>query len=965
MKRQWKMILCWLLSFALLLGCLAGCAPAQEAESQVSSARSVPAASIPQPPEEDFITRAEWIEQLVKTVGGADFNPTKAAELEPYFSDVAAEDERYGYIQTAAMMEWLDTDVTKGVFEPNAPATRGFVASTAVLAAGYMMVGGEDEPTDEMLQSGNPLALLFAKRLGVISPDESGSLQAQETVDDALCESVLAWYTSVNTWEEDLPDVTEFNPNVRDFTGTELAYTLDAENILRLPEDFAEAPAAGDIWLLPATAEWPDGAAVTIEGGDAEAGYQTQTPAIEDIFASLSLNMAHELDIAGPARLIDNGSTAGDTSEADAGADSASEDESSANAAAEDEASAGDAAETDTGTGDTSETSEADAGAGDTSGAGEGVNGFSGAGAFQQGPGGEIEGGIELRRDDEGRLWNDMYWNYRSSYPLAEGLTLDVNKIGLRISIRYGEPFKDASVPQWMKDIRYELEVRFQLDLDFALSLKLDGGSVKKTYEKDFLKDIMARVKNPIAKVNATMTLEAEASGEGKVGFPLTGRARYQFGGDALSRPSPVELDKINVRMEGALEASLTFKFDLGVSLFGLKVVSNTLTSKFKAAATYIQDNHGICMGIDATIETQYVMDLGSALVAKVLDAMLDGYKWLFDDSDDPLAPSVEESVIYQELVRLRNCLVSAFSVPVPEKPVVLPVGRLHWEGESMGSLRRTPNDVCTRDFTLELVSPSSVKVDESAALSVVARPNGASRVGLTGRVRAESRNTGVLSCSDNRVTGHSEGEAVVELVWVFRDEHGEWDSLLKGEGAIKVTEEDDSSSDSSQTEDSSSSSGGEDGGGGGGTEMPGMIHQHCIFCDGYYTIFFYPDGSVDRPRHGPFCLTRYPSGRTDFAGQFASPNGDGHTPYNLRWGEEGMAYFDEQITAAEGENGSTGYEVWLYRDGDQFVESLWTPIGTPAVDFSEHMTEPGDYQFAVFMPDDGLIAVSDPYTVK
>ena len=762
-----------LLSFVLLISCMTGCLPkGEQGDASVSQVETVPPESTA-PAEPDYITRGMWIESLVKAVAGDDFNPQKAAELEPYFSDVDESHALYGFVQSAAMIGWLDVDIENGAFEPDAPANRGFVASTAVQAAGYMMVDGEDEPSEEILQTADPLNLLFAKRLGVITEDENGSLRAQETVDEAMCASVLDWYASVNTWDEGLPDVTEFNPGVTDLLETELAYTLDAENILRLPADYPAEPAVGDILLLPATAEWPDGTTVKISGGDAETGYTCETPAFEEIFSSFSMSMQQELDVEGPARLTDNGSDA--PVEDDGGTAPAPDDES--------------------------ELSEADGG-----GEAQRAKAFSNSVLFTNTqsddssggddelplPEGTVEDGIEVRRDDEGRLWRDMHWDYAKSFRICSDLVLNVNKIDLRVSIRYGEPFRNAAVPvpQRLKDMTYALEIRSILSFDFALSMELFGGEISETFEKDFLEDIMRKLKNPFVKVNATMTLEAKAKGEGAVGIPLSGRVQFCLNELSIQNPLTATLDKSEVRINGTAEASLAFTFDLGVSILGFKFVSNTLTSDFTAAAVHQDDGYGACMGIDATIATQYVVDLGSKLVGGVLDKIIKGIEKLMRRLDFLQLFDLWDSEAFMELKRFRDCMVNGFKVAIPEKPATMTVGRLHWEGEDDSSLRRTPNDVCTREFTLVLVNPTNLAVDESAALSILAKPkSGAARAGLTGRLRVENVSPDILSLNDMTVTGLMDGIATLQLNWVFSDEEGEWDSLLKGDVTVTVGE--------------------------------------------------------------------------------------------------------------------------------------------------------------------------------
>ena len=89
--------------------------------------------------EETTVTRAEWIQSLVKTF---DMTVEEGAPPENYYSDLTGDETYYRDILVAAEFGVIDTPAGEA-FEPNEPATREFAAQTLNFCLGFQL--GEDK----------------------------------------------------------------------------------------------------------------------------------------------------------------------------------------------------------------------------------------------------------------------------------------------------------------------------------------------------------------------------------------------------------------------------------------------------------------------------------------------------------------------------------------------------------------------------------------------------------------------------------------------------------------------------------------------------------------------------------------------------------------------------------------------------------------------------------------------------
>lgn len=89
--------------------------------------------------EETTVTRAEWIQSLVKIF---DMTVEEGAPPENYYSDLTGDETYYRDILVAAEFGVIDTPAGEA-FEPNEPATREFAAQTLNFCLGFQL--GEDK----------------------------------------------------------------------------------------------------------------------------------------------------------------------------------------------------------------------------------------------------------------------------------------------------------------------------------------------------------------------------------------------------------------------------------------------------------------------------------------------------------------------------------------------------------------------------------------------------------------------------------------------------------------------------------------------------------------------------------------------------------------------------------------------------------------------------------------------------
>lgn len=127
MKRKYKQIVSMLIIMTLVISSFSGCGKKKTVSTE----------------NENYITRAGWIVILCQQ-----FGLDEPITQEPYFDDIESDSEIFNYVQAAC--DWGVLTKEGGNFNPNDVATKGFVATTAVLASGadynqYDVNGNENE----------------------------------------------------------------------------------------------------------------------------------------------------------------------------------------------------------------------------------------------------------------------------------------------------------------------------------------------------------------------------------------------------------------------------------------------------------------------------------------------------------------------------------------------------------------------------------------------------------------------------------------------------------------------------------------------------------------------------------------------------------------------------------------------------------------------------------------------------
>lgn len=294
MKNRPRRIVALLLTLSLLVLNVLGCGKedtgkADNVNSQVS------------------ITRGEWIETLSKGFGMDEF--TNAT---PYYKDVDENNEIYKYVQSC--YEWDVLSTGTDVFKPNDTATLGFVISTAVLAADLDYSKYE---TGDL----NTALIKCAKDNNIydIEPDSEELLSGVTAVEaTVILQSAINSYFVMDEAQEKC-----------DMGYKEEVEVLPADKKVELPvtgnsvveEKTADEYSEGDIFVVPASAEYPNGAAFKVVSkklnADGTYTIETAIPEIWEVFDEIDVN---KMEMADPSNfepaegvtIIDNSSAYND-----------------------------------------------------------------------------------------------------------------------------------------------------------------------------------------------------------------------------------------------------------------------------------------------------------------------------------------------------------------------------------------------------------------------------------------------------------------------------------------------------------------------------------------------------------------------------------------------------------------------------------------------------------------------------
>ena len=226
-------------------------------------------------PDENIVTRYEWIEML-----GEQFGITEYTNTEACFKDVDADSPYYNYVQSAVEWEVIE-DTNK--FDGEKPADGKFIALTAMKAMGkykvqmYLEIDIEPDEADY-------LSIAYAHEL--ITEEELKKNFTQEE-----CLSVLAKAQEMNDlllWKD---DVLEFNyqKNVKEIESRDIISYSEETSEVEIKTSVVEDLSVGDIIIFE---EENTGlkTAGKIESIGVDGKINIVTPKMEEVYESLTIS---------------------------------------------------------------------------------------------------------------------------------------------------------------------------------------------------------------------------------------------------------------------------------------------------------------------------------------------------------------------------------------------------------------------------------------------------------------------------------------------------------------------------------------------------------------------------------------------------------------------------------------------------------------------------------------------------
>ncbi len=218
----------------------------------------------------EIISRAEWIELL-----GSEFGLDEFVSKENSFSDVKETDEIYNYVQSC--LEWGVLDASEGSkFNPTENATVDFALSTALSAADVNLGDVSEEE--------------YARDKGIIG---KAYLDYKGNLTRAKAEDVVDWAKDLYLNQEKEPvENVVLNESVENLKETTQVLNASGDTFT-LSGAGVQDVAEGDIIILPASAEYPDGYArkvVSLSQGNGAITIETVDPTVEELCADLEVS---------------------------------------------------------------------------------------------------------------------------------------------------------------------------------------------------------------------------------------------------------------------------------------------------------------------------------------------------------------------------------------------------------------------------------------------------------------------------------------------------------------------------------------------------------------------------------------------------------------------------------------------------------------------------------------------------
>lgn len=215
--------------------------------------------------DEQHATRSDWVVILGQNLG-----LTTYEQQSPYFSDVNAAHEAFTYLQSCK--EWGIVQDT-GKFHPDKPATREFVAITAVLSLGS---------TDESLMDMSSTELFeYATENKIMSTGSPKDEMTKEECNEII-ENLKDYF--LNSHRNEYSNIV-LKEGVLDYS-TVHSIASDG-NIVYLPLDFEEEVSVGTIFIVPGRPYGEAKKAVSIYVDGETMVVETVAPDLNEVFENL------------------------------------------------------------------------------------------------------------------------------------------------------------------------------------------------------------------------------------------------------------------------------------------------------------------------------------------------------------------------------------------------------------------------------------------------------------------------------------------------------------------------------------------------------------------------------------------------------------------------------------------------------------------------------------------------------
>lgn len=246
------------------------------------------------PETEDYVTRGEWITMLADGFGWGSFSSDV-----PRYTDITSDNDLFAAVQ--ALGEWGVLSIySADALNSDKPITRDEAASTAAIAAGF--------PPNEKGEFDTSASIDYAIKCGIVS--ESGA--EYPTMEECLEVLDAAQDVYLFPPEEDKIEI-EYSDDLIDLRTIDARTVTVDGDIVTLPGSLntgADTAAVvvrgqtaqirvGSTFLIPATAEYPTGAAyraVAMREENGQVIISTTEPAFGDIYDHAEIHTTVSLD---------------------------------------------------------------------------------------------------------------------------------------------------------------------------------------------------------------------------------------------------------------------------------------------------------------------------------------------------------------------------------------------------------------------------------------------------------------------------------------------------------------------------------------------------------------------------------------------------------------------------------------------------------------------------------------------